>query len=68
MTLEQASKILSGTLGSDGSIHSHGLNKIRFEPGNNFAEIDADLSAEELEAIAVVMRKNIDARATGTKK
>jgi hypothetical protein len=43
--------------GSDGRISSHGLERIRYIPGDEFVTIDAELTADKLEAIAILMRE-----------
>jgi len=55
MTLKEAKKIIGTSLKPDGSVHELG-QYMYYRPGDLTACLDADFSADDLEALAVYMR------------
>lgn len=57
MTLEEAIKILGELYDpSTGGFHSGGSQYVSWKPGEDTACVDDDFTADQLEAMAVVMR------------
>ncbi len=59
MTLDEAKTILGDRLRKDGSIVDS-VNYVSWGPGDLRATLDAGFTADELEAIATVMRASVE--------
>jgi hypothetical protein len=55
MTLDEAKKILGDSLKQDGSVYELG-QYMCYSPGDETVCLDADFSADDLEALVVYMR------------
>lgn len=57
MTYEEAKALLGDAIKPDGSFYSLGYYGL-WSPGDDTATLDGEFTADELEAVAVVMRHN----------